>query len=46
MGLVGTVALTKIFEIFFYIKVLEVLTTENLKKNIITKGYESDTHFY
>ena len=37
MGPVGAVAPTEIFEIFFHIKVLEVLTivapTENHKKN-------------
>ena len=37
MGPVGAVAPTEIFEIFFYIKVLDVLTivgpTENPKKN-------------
>ena len=47
---VGAVAPTGIFGIFFYIKVLEVLTivapTENPKKKITTKGFEPDTHSY
>ena len=50
MGPVGAVAPTRIFGIFFYIKVLEVFTivarNENPKKKNTTKGFEPDTHSY